>query len=73
MQYIIKTTLRGIIRTTWGALTTLLAILSYCSFTNVSDVGGYTAVGEFTLAVLTLMLVIISAYMQGIGSFKKVR
>lgn len=66
-----KTTIRGLVRTIWGALTANLLGLAVYGFTAIPSEGGYTAVCDFIGAVCILCLAFVSVYVQGFGSFKK--
>ena len=73
IAYTLKTLGRGLIRTAWGAWTALIIRSTVSTFAVIPTEGGYTAVAGFLCAVALLVLSLVSAYLQGIGSFKKPR
>ena len=72
INHYLKITIRGLIRTAWGALTAALIGLALWRFVTIPSVSGYMAIAEFTMALASLVVGGWNVYHQGIGS-KKVR
>lgn len=71
--YQAKLILRGLVRMVWGAATAVVLRLAVCGFLAIPNEGGYAAVGDFIAACALLVLVVVSVYVQGVGSFHKAR
>lgn len=71
IKYQAKVIFRGLVRMVWGTVTAGLVCLAVYAFIVIPNEGGYAAVGDFIVAVMCLLLVSVSVYVQGVGSFKK--
>lgn len=71
ISYHAKIMLRGLVRVMWGSLNAGLICLVVYGFTSIPNEGGYVAVCDFIATVATLVVVLASVYMLGVGSFQK--
>ena len=59
--------LKGMMRMLFGTLTTGLMVLAIYGFVMVRTEGGYTAVGDFLLAMATVIVAGSCMYVMGCG------